>query len=266
MKDETFRFDGKLKDHPSTRRGILSVTASLYDPLGFVSPFLLKGNIILQELSRRNIGWDDPLPEDIIPWWEKWSSLLELKHISIPRCYHPPTFGTIIRTELHHFSDASNPGYGACSYFRFKNERDEVHCSLVMAKARVTPTKTQSIPRLELSAAVVSAKFSAMLKTELEIKIDQEFFWTDSQVGLVYVKNEATRFHVFVANRIQLIRRITDVNQWFYVKTSNNPADHASRGLYSCFSSWRTLIKLVARIKRFVSAKKYPNEIVTVEE
>ncbi|KAI7806542.1 hypothetical protein IRJ41_007791 [Triplophysa rosa] len=325
VKDDTFRFDVKLKDHPSTRRGILSVTASLYDPLGFVSPFLLKGKIILQELCRRNIGWDDPLPEDIIPWWEKWkSSLQELKDISIPRCYHPPSFGTIIRTELHHFSDASNLGYGACSYLRFKNDQNDVHCSLVMAKARVAPTKILSIPRMELSAAVVSAKLSAMLKTELEMKIDQEFFWTDSQVVLAYVKNEATRFHVFVANSVQLIRRITDVSQWYYVNTSKNPADHASRGLYasdilspfwlsgpeflrepevrttphfsndllvgdpevrltqnfatrvsdssdllsrfSRFSSWRTLIKVVARIKRLLSAQKYPNDIVTVEE
>lgn len=234
MKDDTFRFDIKPKDHPSTRRGILSVTASLYDPLGFVSPFLLKGKVILQELCCRNIGWDYTLPEDLIPRWEEWkSSLQELKCFSIPRCYHPPSFGTIIWTELHYFSDASNLGYGACSYLRFKNDKDEVHCSLVMAKARVAPTKILSIARLELSAAVVAARMSAMLKTELEMKIDQEFFWTDSQVVLAYIKNEATRFHLFVANRVQLIREITDVSQWFYVSTTENPADHASRGLYA---------------------------------
>ncbi|KAI2644971.1 hypothetical protein H4Q32_029724 [Labeo rohita] len=61
VEDDTFRFDVKMKDHPLTRRGILSVTASLYDPLGFVSPFLLKGKIILQELCHRNISWDEPL-------------------------------------------------------------------------------------------------------------------------------------------------------------------------------------------------------------
>lgn len=192
-----------------------------------------------------------------------------------------------------------------------------------MAKARVAPTKIKSIPRLELSAAVVSARMSVMLKAELELKIDQEFFWTDSQVVLAYVNNEARRFHVFVANRVQLIREITNTHQWYYVNTSENPADHVSRGLlvsdisstnwmsapkflweqevcpppnssnllvgdpevrlvqalvmkggvssdflerFNHLSSWRTLVNVIARIKRLVSRQKYLNDIVTVEE
>ncbi|GAA6067474.1 uncharacterized protein nek6 isoform X1, partial [Tachysurus ichikawai] len=74
---------------------------------------------------------------------------------------------------------------------------------------------------------------SVMLKTELDMKIDQEFFWTDSQVVLAYINNEARRFHVFVANRVQLIRDITDLSHWHYVNTTENPADHASRGLHA---------------------------------
>jgi len=183
-KDDTFRFDIKLKDQPVTRRGILSTVASLFDPIGFVAPFLLKGKCILQELCRRNIGWDDCLPDELFLRWEEWkSSFQDLKDFSFQRCYHPTSFGNIVWTELH-FSDASNLGYGACSYLRFKNDKDEVHCSFVMAKARVAPTKIKGIPRLELSAAVVSARMSVMLKAELELKIDQEFFWTDSQVVL----------------------------------------------------------------------------------
>lgn len=62
-----------------------------------------------------------------------------------------------------------------------------------MAKARVAPTKITSIPRLELSAAVTSARMSVMLKSELKMKIDEEFFWTDSQVMLANINNEAQR-------------------------------------------------------------------------
>lgn len=80
-----------------------------------------------------------------------------------------------------------------------------------MAKAKVAPTKISSIPRLELSAAVTSSKMSVMLKSELEMTIDEEFFLTDSQVVLAYIKNEARRF---VANRVQLIREITSPIQW----------------------------------------------------
>lgn len=230
--NDTFGFNISAKEHPPTRRGLLSVVAFLYDPLGFVVPFTLSGKCILQEMCRRSVGWDDPVPECLNARWEEWKDGLQrLKEITIPRCYHPCNFGTIVRVELHHFSDASNTGYGSCSYIRYVNENQEVHCSLVMAKARVAPTKITSIPRLELSAAVVAARMSVMLRSELEMEIDEEFFWTDSQVVLAYINNEARRFHVFVANRVQLIRESTDPSQWRYVDTAQNPADHALRGL-----------------------------------
>ncbi|XP_049422007.1 uncharacterized protein LOC125882268 [Epinephelus fuscoguttatus] len=231
VSNDTLSFNISAKDFPPTCRGVLSAVASLYDPLGFVAPFTLTGKCILQELCRRGIGWDDSLPENLCPRWEEWKNGLQrLKEVIIPRCYCPQDFGNISRVELHHFSDASNTGYGACSYLRYKNDNNEVHCSLVMAKARVAPTKVTSVPRLELSAAVTLVRMSVMLKNELEMKIDEEFFWTDSQVLLAYIDNEARRFHVFVANRVQLIRENTNPSQWHYVDTAQNPADHASRG------------------------------------
>lgn len=108
-------------------------------------------------------------------------------------------------------------------------DENRVHCSLIMAKASVTTSKVTSIPRLDLSAALSAVRLSVLLKSELHIKIDEEFFWTDSQVVLSYINNEAQRFHVFVANRVQLIRENTNLNQWHYVDTSENPADYASR-------------------------------------
>ncbi|KAM7424138.1 hypothetical protein PAMA_000472 [Pampus argenteus] len=100
-----------------------------------------------------------------------------------------------------------------------------------MGKARVAPTKIVTIPRLELTAAVTSAAVSNMLREELDLKIDKEYYWTDSKVVLGYINNEARRFHVFVANRVQRIRETTDIRRWHYVDTGENPADHASRGL-----------------------------------
>ncbi|KAI7803965.1 hypothetical protein IRJ41_014094 [Triplophysa rosa] len=100
-----------------------------------------------------------------------------------------------------------------------------------MGKARVSPTKVTTIPRLELTAAVVAVQTSDMLRNELEIQDLKEFFWTDSTVVLGYINNDAKRFHVFVANRVQRIRSSTKPEQWAYVDSENNPADHASRGL-----------------------------------
>lgn len=91
-------------------------------------------------------------------------------------------------------SDTSISGYGVCTYLRAVDESDEVHCSLVMGKSRVSPTKVMTIPRLELSGAVVAVQASDMLQNELEIQDLKEYFWTDSTVVLGYINNDARRF------------------------------------------------------------------------
>jgi len=80
------------------------------------------------------------------------------------------------------------------------------------------------------TAAVVSVKTSEQLQRELEYEEVRDVFWTDSKVVLGYIANE-TRFHIFVANWLQQIQDRTSPNQWHYVDTKLNPADHASRGL-----------------------------------
>ena len=231
IEGDSFRFNNTLKDQPATRRGILSTVASIYDPLGFLAPYVLKGKRILQEMCHQGIGWDDPLPEMLKPRWESWChDFANLQKVNIARCYVPANFGEVIDTELHHFSDASASGYGQCSYLRVRNQRGEIHCSLVIGKARVSPTKLTTIPRLELTAAVVSVTISNMLREELGYADGKEYFWTDSKVVLGYINNDARRFHTFVANRVQKIRHSTSPQQWLYVPTDKNPADGASRG------------------------------------
>lgn len=232
IESDCLKFSVNLKNQPATRRGILSIVASLYDPLGFVAPFLLIGKSILQEMCRHGTGWDDPLTDKLRPRWESWKrDLTNMEKINLPRSYAPVDFGRVTKRELHHFSDASTTGYGQCSYLRLRNEEGNIHCALVMAKSRVTPTKVTTIPRLELTAAVVSVKTSNVLKEELGYADTEEYFWTDSKVVLGYINNEARRFHTFVANRIQKIHLSTTHQQWRYISTDQNPADHASRGL-----------------------------------
>ena len=89
--------------------------------------------------------------------------------------------------------------------------------------------KPVTIPRLELTAALVSSKISYTLRKELEYEEVKETFWTDSKTVLGYINNDARRFHVFVGNRVQEIREKTSPDQWRYVGTKSNPADIASR-------------------------------------
>lgn len=205
--------------------------ASIFDPLCFIAPFILVEKQILQQMCRDKVGCDEPLSVDLKPRWESW--ILDLKSLAdmkIQRCYLPEGFAEVERYELHNFSDASVMGYGEYSYLRAISILNQVHCSLVIGKARVTPTKVTTVPRLELSAAVVSVQTSDLLKRELKIEAS-EFFRTDSKVVLAYIDNNARRFHIFVANHIQRVQESTDPNQWRYVTFKENPADHASRGL-----------------------------------
>lgn len=153
-----------------------------------------------------------------------------LEHVSIRRCIKPKDFGEVCDASLHHFSDASTSGYGQVSYLRQVNDRNEVYTCVLMGKARVTPLKPVTIPRLELSAATTSAKVATLLKKELTIKLSSEVFWTDSKVVLGYITNQNKKFHLFVANRVQAIHDASNVDQWRYVTSSQNPADDASRG------------------------------------
>ena len=72
---------------------------------------------------------------------------------------------------------------------------------------------------------------ACLLKKELNLGVVEEWFWTDSKVVLSYIKNDARRLKTFVANRIKQIRENTELQQWQYVPTRENPADDASRCL-----------------------------------
>lgn len=133
---------------------------------------LLEGKTIQQELYRNNRGWDDPVPDEIQTRWLKLKSELEeLQSFATPRCYKPVDFGKVAKAEIHHFLDASFKGYGQCSYLRLVSEDSQIHCSFVIGKALVTPLKSVTVPRPELTSAVLSVCISEQLKRELDIEI-----------------------------------------------------------------------------------------------
>ena len=172
------------------------------------------------------------MPNEIQTRWLKWKSELEeLQSFATPRCYKPVDFGKVAKAEIHDFLDASFKGYGQCSYLRLVSEDGQIHCSFVIGKALVTPLKAVTVPRPELTAAVLSVRISEQLKRELDIEITGEVIWTDSRVVLGYIANSVRRFHVFVANRVQEIQDKSSVRQWKYVDTKSNPADEASGGI-----------------------------------
>ena len=232
VSSDTIGVQVQVMRKPATRRGLLSATSSLFDPLGFVAPVLMAPKILLQQLCQLDLGWDDPIPQHLEQKWIEWTqSLHHLQDFKIRRCYKPPGFKAIASCQAHYFADASETGYGAVAYLRMTDIEGKTHCSFLAGKARVAPLKTVTIPRLELTAATVAVRLDAQLKMELEVTVDSTTFWTDSSTVLRYIKNRTSRFHTYVANRVQIIQQHSDPSQWRFVDGKSNPADEASRGI-----------------------------------
>ena len=227
--DDSLGFQVQKMEQPLTKRGILSILSSVYDPLGLASPFVLIARRIVQSLCQEKVGWDDPIPEKEKEQWERWiDGLRDMKRISVPRCiqpFHP------VQMELNHFSDASEVAYGVVSYLRVIAKDGRIECTIVMAKSRLAPLKRLTLPRLELQAATLAARQNALPRKELGLDLRPPTYWTDSTTVLQYISNTTARYHTFVANRVAEIQNATNVEEWRHVPTHKNPADDASRGV-----------------------------------
>ena len=213
-----------------TKRSMLKCVASVYDPLGMISPVILIGRVLLQETTRLKLGWDQQVPEDISKKWYSWiHDLEEIEHLKIKRCITEFASGTT-SYQLHHFSDASQTGYGCVSYLRTENQDGFLSVTLVYSKARVTPIKQITIPRLELLAAALSVKVDVTLRRELDLCLKESVFWTDSRIVLSYISDSSKRYQMFVANKLSQIRSHSSVDQWRHIPGKDNPGDIASRG------------------------------------
>lgn len=156
---DTLCFKISPKHQPCTHRGILSVVNSLYDPLDFLVPVVLPAKRIIQELCR--VGWDSEITSDLAKRWETWVGALgQLGDLNISRCYKPKEFRKVYKSQLNHFCDASEIGYGTVSYLRLTDIRGLIQAAFVMGKGRVAPLKPITIPRLQLAAAVLAVRIN----------------------------------------------------------------------------------------------------------
>ena len=65
------------KEVPNTKRGILSFASSIFDPLGMISPAILEPKLLIQELWKCNINWDELIPLDILTRWNIWKQSIQ---------------------------------------------------------------------------------------------------------------------------------------------------------------------------------------------
>ncbi|XP_053691479.1 uncharacterized protein LOC128739994 [Sabethes cyaneus] len=200
------------QDERLSKRKVLSIIATLFDPLGMIGTVITTAKVFMQLLwclkdeDGKKLDWDHWLP----------ASALRPRAISV---------------ELHLFSDASERAYGACAYVRSVDSEGTVLVVLLTSKSKVASLQCQSIPRLELCGARMAAELSNLagikaIKMEIEV-----VFWTDSTCVLRWIKAAPSTWTTFVANRVAKIQTLTENKTWRYVPGTENPADLISRGI-----------------------------------
>nr|XP_034339039.1 uncharacterized protein LOC117693077 [Crassostrea gigas] len=194
LQSDSFTYRTSLGEKPFSKRGILSVVNSLYDPLGFIAPVVILGKLLLRDLMASTKSWDEPLPEHMRDKWEQ-------------------------------------KAIAAVTFLKMTDTKGGVHVGYIMGKAKVAPLHGHSIPRLELCAAVLAVQISETISNELDLERNSFHFFSDSQVVLGYIHNSTKRFYMYVTNRVAKIRKLSQPHQWSYVHTESNPADAATRSI-----------------------------------
>ena len=217
---DTLNLPLQLKPALSKREAVASV-ASVFDPLGISSPWLIKSKILLQSLWELEVGWDETIPPERAEDWEKLVSEAARQDVTLRVGRQVPMKES---SWIEVYADASLNAYAACAYMCTGNTR-----RLLLAKSRVAPLKPLlTIPRLELMGAFLAVRMSTMVEGMLGRKFATHFF-SDSEIVLAWIRGSPKE--VFVRNRVRNIRELTTTEQWHFIKGNANPADLATRGI-----------------------------------
>jgi len=213
-----------------TKRVFLSKIATLFDPLGLMAPFLIRAKILMQEVWLHGLEWDERLPQELSAKVNVWfSELSMLSDVRVPRCLQLKQ--EVKWAKLHTFVDASQEAYGAVVYIKVEYQDGSTSVRLVASKTKVAPLQSISIPRLELMGAVLGSRLAKSVVNALSMETEFMIFWTDSANVLWWIRGYSRTFKPFVANRVGEIQTFSSPEQWRYVPTAMNPADHLTRGV-----------------------------------
>lgn len=206
-----------------TKRQLASFICSIFDPLGFFAPFTVRLKLLLREVWKLKIDWDDKMPPDILTSVEAmYKSIVNLSQYQVPRWLG---CSSNIKPKVDIFADASATSYGCVVYSSCDSGRQ-----FLLSRSKLVPeTPNITIPRLELLAVVLAAQVAKLLEVELPVNLQQVFVYTDSSVVLSWISSQHLNYPRFIANRVKLVRTLIPPGNWKHVPTSENPADLITR-------------------------------------
>ena len=222
----------QAKQLEPTKRNVVSIVGRFYDPLGFLSPIVIRFKMLFQELCEKGQDWDQPLiPELLVKWKDLIEELEQCPVMSLPRCIWSGSLSEGVSCSLHGFCDASKRAYAAVVYLVLKSPTGQT-VRFIASKTRVSPLKPQTIPRLELLSALLLARLMKSVATSLgtELELEDPTCYTDSEVSLYWIKGIDRVWKQFVQHRVIEIRNLLPSACWRHCPGVDNPADLPSRG------------------------------------
>ena len=223
---------------PTTKRALLSTVSKVFDPLGVLTPWLVKGKCLFQKTWKLMPAgqWEEKLPRDLQEEVRVWWSTSAHQLVRFPRPFVTSAPQEVV---YHVFCDASAVAFCSVVYAVQGGE-----ARIVVARSRLAPLATPlTIPRLELLAALVGTRLMVFVQKALNLTSPTVFFWTDSMDVIYWISCQKPR-KVFVENRVAAILQSSRVDQWRHVRGEDNPADLGTRGLSlasltSCVTWWQ---------------------------
>ena len=216
-----------------TKRNIVSIVGRIYDPLGFLSPVLIRLKCLFQELCELKLEWDEPLTGAPLSKWESMVADLQAdQQIHVPRYLLCDVHHQVDSYSLIGFCDASKKAYAAVVYLRMKTQ-EGFHVKFLTSKTRVNPLQPQTIPRLELLSALLLTRLLVSVRKGLEsrLSLSETTCYTDSKVALHWIRGAEKEWKQFIQNRTTEIRTLLPDAIWVHCAGKDNPADLPSRGM-----------------------------------
>lgn len=228
---DSFAFSNQIQfnNKPVTKRQLLSQISQLFDPLGWLSPLIIKAKLLFQRAWSSGVEWDDELSEIIQNDWLIFKEDIHNIHKFTISRY----IGNIeIQHQFHAFCDASDKAYACAIYLVSKQDKGDYTSRLVVAKTKLAPlSKKLSLPRLELCGALLLSQLVEKVQKTFCLTDMSIHAWTDSMVVLGWLRGDISRWKTFVANRVQRICEIIPPSYWHHVRSEENAADCATRGV-----------------------------------
>ncbi len=136
-------------------------------------------------------------------------------------------FPATVYARILEISNSDNLDNGVTA--RGENQNHCVAVTLITAKARVTPTKTESVSRLKLAACVIGTRLGLTVAHALDLDKSTITFWTDSTNCLYWINSPSSNLKTFVSNRVGEIHSHSIPSKWKHIPTDMNPADIPTR-------------------------------------